>query len=206
MENKEPILTLTQEIVELEWQMFSQVHSQYPVSCQQNPDVFKAVRSSIFEVWPEELLSAYLDELKSAQKAGRNLLTEKYARMDKLIPPRTTNPLIPKIVEIELAWQMELQENYPALYQRVCRLNSGAEDGSNFAVYLACELETYGGSTIDLYYHWVREVAERGENVSIQMLETLVLRGGFQNLAQAEKYFNTTHQAVGGSHSPEVVV
>lgn len=197
---------LVEQVVALEWKMFRQVHSKYPVSCQQSPEVFKAVRSSIFELWPKEVLGAYLLELEEAGKEGRNLLTEKYARMDNLIPSRTKNPHISKIVEIEVAWQKELQGTYPALYQKVCRLNSGADDGSDFAVYLACELETYGDRAIDLYYQWVRESSLRGENVSIKMLESLVLSGGFQNLTQAEKYFNTTQQAAGGSHSPVAVV
>lgn len=193
MKNK---LQLVERIIDAEWRMFQKVKSAYPVSCQESPEVFRAVRSSIFELWPRQILTAYLEEIKEAESVGRNLLTEKYARMDNLIPTRNTNPLIEKIVEIEVGWQLELQKRYPGLYSRVCRLSSGVNDGSNFAVYLSCELETYGDEAIEHYYQWVTASHAKGENISIKMLEILVLRGGFSDLEHAENYFKTMSQVV----------
>lgn len=169
--------------------MFQKVASAYPVSCQNSPDTFKKIRESLFQEWPQRILSAYLRELGAAEAAGRNLLTEKYARMDGLIPSINTNPLIKKIVNIEERWQAELKETYPALYQQTCRDNGSTGDGSCFSIYLSCELETYGDEVIVLYYAWVSEAVTRQENISLKMLETLVCKGGFQDISHAENYF-----------------
>lgn len=186
MENREQII---QSILEIEWGMFQKVKSATPTSCQSNPEAFHKVRGSIFEPWPLDVLDAYLDNLKSAREKGRNLLTEKYARMDNLIPPVSTHPMIDAIVAIESKWQKELRDTYPALYKRVCRSSNEADDGSNFSVYLRCELETYGNETIQRYHQWVQDSVRTNRNYSLESLEALVQKGGFKSLAQAEDYF-----------------
>lgn len=181
--------SIVQEIIAVEWRMFQRVKSATPVSCQRNPDAFGKIRTSVFQLWPQEMLSAYLKELKAAEKSGRNLLTEKYARMDRLIDPLTTHPCIDKIIAIEEKWQAELKSTYPALYQKTCRGTDPVDNGSNFSVYLRCELETYGDAVIEMYHDWVTDAAKRGENLSVTMLHELVTKGGFTSLDQAEKYF-----------------
>jgi len=193
MENREQLI---QSILEIEWSMFQKVKSATPASCQSNPEAFRKVRASIFDPWPLEVLSAYLDNLKSAREMGRNLLTEKYARMDNIIPPVTAHPMIDTIVAIESKWQKEMQDTYPALYNRVCRSSNEADDGSNFSVYLRCELETYGTETIQRYHEWVQDGARTNRNYSIESLEALVRKGGFKSLAQAEDYFTKTNQCM----------
>lgn len=181
---------VVEQIIEVEWQMFRRVRGSSSASCQNNPKAFSAVRGSIFQLWPDELLASYLQHLQDAAKAGRNLLTEKYARMDKLIPPLSNNPLLDKIVSIEVKWQEEIQQTYPALYQQSCRSTEHADNGSNFSVYLRAELETYGEEAIELYYAWVAAADARHRNMSITMLENLVVRGGFSDLEQAEAHFS----------------
>lgn len=180
---------LVQSILEIEWRMFQKVKGAGPASCQSNYDAFCKVRGSIFQIWPSKILTAYLDNLKVAHDNGRNLLTEKYARMDNLIPPLNENPLIDIIVIIESRWQKEMKDSYPHLYQRTCRSSNSADDGSNFPVYLRCELETYGDETIRYYHRWVSDGYKENRNYSIEALETLVLQGGFNSLDQAERYF-----------------
>lgn len=178
-----------QEILDREWEMFEQVKSATPASCQSSPDTFRQVRSSIFQLWPAELMAAYLMELTKARRLGRNLLTEKYARMDNLMAPLTTNPAIDKIVDIEARWQEEIQQQYPALYQRACRGTDETGDGMNFSIYLKCELETYGDTAIDLYYDWVHQAWQLGVNYSLTMLNHLVLKSGFQTIEEAEAFW-----------------
>lgn len=143
-------LDFVSEILDCEWDMFRRVRSAYPVGCQRAPQTFRKVRGSIFELWTKGMLESYLSDLREAKKAGRNLLTEKYARMDNLIPQSNFHPLIEKIVSIEGAWQTEVKRNYPHLYVYVCRDDDPTGDGRNFAVYLRSELETYGSKTIEL--------------------------------------------------------
>jgi hypothetical protein len=131
-------------------------------------------------MWPTEMLESYLDDLVTAQKNGRNLVTEKYARMDNLIPPLNTNPLIAKIVEIETKWQEEIKEQFPATYDRLCLGKTQARDGSDFSIYLRCELETYSDKTIDLYYQHVKKALDKNENSAISSLQRLVKKGGGQ--------------------------
>ena len=181
--------SLIEKILAAEWRMFRQVKSQTPAACQQNPDAFHRIRGGVFAWWSEAMLAAYLETLARAEASGRNLLTEKYARMDNLIPPLTTNPRIPRIVRIEWQWQQEIKEHYPALFHTVCRGTDPTGDGSSFSVYLACELETYGDVVIDLYAAWVAEADQRGENLSLTMLERLVTDGGFDGLDHAEMHF-----------------
>ena len=186
LENK---MGLISKILDVEWRMFQKVKSAAPASCQTNPEAFSKIRGSVFQLWPQQMLEAYLKEITAAEADGRNLLTEKYARMDRLIPAVNTNSLIKKIVAIEEKWQGELQETYPALYRQTCRNTGSADDGSNFSIYLSCELETYGDEVIELYHAWVSEAVAELRNFSIDMLELLVSKGGFDDLAQAEKYF-----------------
>lgn len=178
-------------IVSLEWEMFQQVKSAYPVACQNNPGAFQQIRGSIFDYWPIELLNSYRRDLLAAKKTKRNLITEKYARMDNLIPPLKIHPYIERIVAIEAVWQSEIKSLYPALYQRVCRESNKSNNGSNFCVYLRSELETYGDQTLKLYYEWVQLALKKNQNHSLDMLQALVQKGGFESVAQAELYFKS---------------
>lgn len=183
-------LELLQQVIDLEWRMFQQVNSGADrATCQNNPEAFFRIRGTIFELWPVEMLAAYRRQLILAGKQGRNLLTEKYARMDRLIPPISTNSLIEEIVGIEERWQAELKRLYPALYRQTCRSAGKGEDGRSFSVYLQCELETYGDEVLALYHAWVADAARRNHNSSLEMLDILVRRGGFDGLEHAELYF-----------------
>ena len=78
---------LIQQLLNIEWDMFSRVQGATSAPCQSAPDSFKKIRGSIYEMWSKEMLESYFDDIEIAQKKGRNLVTEKYARMDNLIPP-----------------------------------------------------------------------------------------------------------------------
>lgn len=181
-------LSTLEMILNLEWAMFSKVRSSSPAACQSAPERFKAIRGRLFDVWTEEMRMAYLADLEAATTAGRNLLSEKYARMDNLIPGGATNPLIERIVAIESGWQAELRQRVPALYERCCRRTDPTGDGSDFAVYLRSELETYGERTVELYYENVLRAEEAGINLGREALEGLVRQGGYRDLEHAERH------------------
>jgi len=178
---------LVEYVLDLEWEMFSAVNSgSQPASCQSSPRKFRAIRSSVFQIWSKEMLACYLIQLSAAQAEGRNLLAEKYARMDNLIPPLTDSPYLDGIVEISEIWQRELEAKYPALYRRCCRTMEPTADGKNFSVYLRCELETYGENTLVLYYENLTRACEQNRNLSIEALKLLVENSGYMNLEHAE--------------------
>jgi hypothetical protein len=177
---------LLERVLDLELEMFVLIKSAHPAVCQSDPDKFKAVRGSVFTMWTAEMLAAYLEQIESAKVQGRNLLTEKYARMDDLIPPLTEDPLIDDIVDMNLYWQFELQKLYPALCKRCCRSVNGSADGSNFSVYFRSELETYGGRTLELYYQNVLGAYDQNRNLTAEALLALVQKSGYQDLEHAE--------------------
>ena len=183
---------IIEQILDIELYMFQRVRSAGPAPCQSVPDNFRKIRGSIYEMWTKEMLQSYLNDLKVAQKKGRNLVTEKYARMDNLIPPLNTNPLIDKIVGIEAKWQEEIEVKYPAIYNRMCRSTNPAQDGSNFSVYLKGELETYSDNTLELYYENAKKTLEKGENPALRALERLIKKGGYNDLDHAEKVLQSS--------------
>lgn len=172
--------------------MFIRVKSDRPVPCQSEPDNFKTIRGSIFDTWTDEMLASYLNDLISANEQGRNLLTEKYARMDNLLDPLSTNPVIEKIVAIECKWQKKIQDDYPALYEQCCRRTDPTGDGSDFSVYLQSELETYSDHTLGLYYDNVKNADDLQKNPALDALRRLVQKSGYMDLAHAENHLGKT--------------
>ena len=173
---------LIKSILDKELRMFLAVESEGAASCQEHPEVFKQIRGSIYEMWSHEMLESYFKDLVLAERGGRNLVFEKYARMDNRIPQLSDNPLIGKIADIEEKWQQEIKSKYPAIYQHTCRDMSLAGDGSDFRVYLSCELETYGDKTLENYFKHIQAIFEADENWSLDMLEKLAQKSGIENL------------------------
>jgi hypothetical protein len=173
-------------VLDAEWRMFVRVRSARHAPCQNAPDNFKAIRSSIFETWTQPMLESYIDDLERAESSGRNLLAEKYARMNNQIPPLSDSPLIDVIVTIESNWQEDLGRRYPALYRRCCRSMDETGDGRNFGVYLGCELETYGDRTLRLYFENIESAVAENRNLAVGALERLVRKNGYRDLDHAE--------------------
>jgi hypothetical protein len=72
---------VTANVLEEELSMFQTVPNVGGrASCQDDVRTFQIMRSSQMAGWSEAVLLSYLDDLKEAAMAGRNLFTEKYAR------------------------------------------------------------------------------------------------------------------------------
>ncbi|MCK0511497.1 DUF4125 family protein [Aromatoleum buckelii] len=182
-------------VLEAEWQMFVRVRSARHAPCQSAPDNFKTIRSSLFETWTQAMLTSYLADLEQAEAVGRNLLAEKYARMDNLVPPLSNSPLIDIIVTMESNWQEELQGRYPALYRRCCRSMDETGDGRNFGIYLGCELETYGDHTLQLYFENIEAALAGNRNLAVEALRRLVCKNGYRDLDHAESVLKSGEAA-----------
>ena len=75
-------MDLVEEVIRREWDQFQRTENEGGrASCQGNWPMFHQMRASQFMTWPEDLLRSYLDDLDEANRVGRNLVTEKYARM-----------------------------------------------------------------------------------------------------------------------------
>ena len=76
------------EIVERELAMFLATSNEGGVSvCQTRPDTFRAMRKMAHSAHDDALLESYLADLRQAEADGRNVMVEKYARMDDRCPP-----------------------------------------------------------------------------------------------------------------------
>jgi hypothetical protein len=181
---------LITSILRIEWNMFRRVKSSVPAPCQLQQESFQRIRESVYETWTTEALQSCRLDFEEAERMGRNLCTEKYAQMEGLMPPSRNNPLVDRIVAIETRWQDQIRRNYPALYSRVCRSTSPFHDGRSFSIYLASEILTYSDRTISLYYRGLKEAAEKGENLALKSLESLVKKGGYCDVAHAEEHLS----------------
>ena len=75
-------LEKVEKILQLEWNMFQKVENiGGRASCQENFETFYIMRRSQYENWTDEMLDVWLKYVMECEKEGRNLLSEKYARM-----------------------------------------------------------------------------------------------------------------------------
>lgn len=159
---------LIEEIIRIEWEMFISVRARgRSALCQEDPDSFRIIRTANFMTWSDDTLTSYLEDIKTARSLGRNLMTEKYARMEGLIPP--LNPavltLIDKIVEKECLWAEDfLQSNPGARLARPIYTRDEFPGVVSSETYSRAELETYSARTLEHYYSDVMELSSRGEN------------------------------------------
>ena len=180
---------LIEEILNIELEMFLNVRSLQKASCQEDPDSFRIVRMAQFLSWSEDTLDNYLNCLRLAIKEGRNLMTEKYARMEGLISRPNKNPLIEKILSVQYAWQKEMFEKYPNL-MRGARPLASSDDSiyqTSFETYLRGELGTYSDETLESLHRDISEKLERGENMTEKVYEHTVRGLEYDSLEEAEQ-------------------
>lgn len=195
---------LTDSIVEKELAMFQAVPSAGgKAPCQEDVRTFRIMRTSQMAGWSEAALESYLRDLGEAEDGGRNLLTEKYARMmqstwpeeyariEGRLPP--LDPRAPQLIEemvgAMLGWERELLEKYPAIVRRG-RPISSAEDSpgvTSLETYLRGELATYSVRTLELCLAHVRQEQAEGINGSAVILEQTMKQYGFASLEEADR-------------------
>jgi hypothetical protein len=183
--NKEDFIN---EILDLELDMFLSVKTDQPAPCQQDPAGFRKTRSAQFQTWSIETLASYCNDLETATRENRNLMTLKYARMDNLIPPLNTDSIIDEIVRMNVLWQKEMAEKYPNLIARGRPIDDGENSViTSFKTYLACELETYSDVTLACLFKDIREFQERNENMMEKVYEHMVKGLGYHSIEEAEE-------------------
>lgn len=191
-------------VVRHEWDQFQRTENEGGrASCQGNWPVFHQMRASQFLTWPEPLLDSYADDLDEADRVGRNLVTEKYARMMASTAPQEfrerIEPYIPRldaeriaqqeqIIAIQVAWARDFRARYPKLGSAM-RVLTTAEDttqDTSFETYLRGELGTYSERTLSLYKVMVETLLRQGRNLTEETIRHTVQIGGFTDLADAE--------------------
>jgi hypothetical protein len=199
---------LIMEIIDREWRMFKDVNNiGGRASCQEDYATFLINRMSQVESWSEPALESYLNDLETAEADGRNLLSEKYARMmastspadykriAHLLPPLDNEvlSLTYEIVHIVLEWELELAKQYPNIVQRGRPLFSSQDTVSitSLETYLRGELMTYSKKTLELYYDNILKLKSENKNGSKIILESTVKQYGYTSLQQANEKLMT---------------
>ena len=195
---------LIKEIVEMEWQQFQNVHNEGGrASCQDDKETFEIMRNSQFLVWNEEVLKSYLADLQDAWADGWNLLTEKYARMMESTAPKeyeAFRDILPKrseericlqeeLIRQEIAWAEDFARRYPKLGSTGRKIYTSEDTpwDTSQETYLRGEIGTFSDRTIKLYARMIREMAEKGENLTEKNLGFMVRFYGYQSLEEAEQ-------------------
>lgn len=195
---------LADQIVELEWQQFQRVHNEGGrAACQENRETFEIMRKSQFYTWNKEVLESYLGDLQDAQRAGWNLVMEKYARMmehtansqyqafAQELPRRSPvrMELQEVLVALMMRWTRSVEQQYPDFVSRGRKLSSAQDTARDTSseTYLRGELSTYSDRTIVLYAQMLLEAMERKENPVERNLANMVGFYGYDSLNSANK-------------------
>ena len=197
-------MDLVEEVIRREWDQFQRTENEGGrASCQGNWPMFHQMRASQFMTWPEDLLRSYLDDLDEANRVGRNLVTEKYARMMASTAPdeyrERIEPFIPRlsderiarqerVIAVQVAWARDFRGHYPRLgaAMRVLTTAEDTPEDTSFETYLRGELGTYSDRTMALYEAMVENLQAAGRNLTEQTVANTVRLGGFADLEEAE--------------------
>nr|WP_241520084.1 DUF4125 family protein [Bifidobacterium catulorum] len=191
-------------IVRHEWNQFQEVNNEGGrANCQGDWPTFHQMRISQFLTWRIDLLDSYAQDLDDADAAGRNLLTEKYARMMESTEPeryhRELEPSMPKldperldaqeaVIRQQVQWAREFRERYPKLGEAMRVLTTDQDEigVTSFETYLRGELGTYSDRTFHKYALMIIDLRNAGVNITEQTIATTVILGGFSGLDEAE--------------------
>ena len=197
-------MDLVEEVIRREWDQFQRTENEGGrASCQGNWPMFHQMRASQFMTWPEDLLRSYLDDLDEANRVGRKLVTEKYARMMASTAPdeyrERIEPFIPRlsdervarqerVIAVQVAWARDFRGRYPKLgaAMRVLTTAEDTPEDTSFETYLRGELGTYSDRTMALYEAMVEDLQAAGRNLTEQTVANTVRLGGFADLEEAE--------------------
>ena len=173
---------LLNDIIEIELDMFQRVRTSEPSLCQERPESFRVMRGMTHSVLSAETLESYLEDLQKARAKGRNLLSEKYARMQDIIPSLKVDQamvdIIEDIVRTESHWLKEVSAKYPHCLKGQV---------TNFEVYLRCEIESYSDKTIRSYSADVSKAEKEGRNLAGERFDRLAKSMGYSSIAEMEE-------------------
>lgn len=195
---------LAEEITKLEWQQFQLTQNEGGrANCQEDWQTFHIMRMSQFLTWPLDLQESYKKDLERADSNGRNLITEKYARMMESTAPEifehTIKPYIKPILEprksdqeqiilTQVKWADDFRNHYPhlGLAMRVLKTSEDTEENTSFETYLRGELSTYSDDTFAKYQRFVNNLRAENLNLTQMIITNTVHMYGYDSLESAE--------------------
>lgn len=196
--------SLIDSIVAKEFDAFDRVQNVGGrADCQDDWQTFKIMRTSQYRTWPREMLVQYRYEFEAAIKSGRNLITEKYARMmqsnypeeyeaikDKLSEiPDSKMAVINAITAVQVSQMEAFAESYPrlAVQARPIHTSEDAVGVTSYETYLRGELCTYSDQLLGMYGAFVAGAARLGRNLASETMENTAKMYGYESLEAAEQ-------------------
>ena len=191
------------EILGKEWEMFHNVNGEERASCQNNKPMFVAMRRGQYDIWSEEALASYENDLDRARDEGRNIAREKYINMMK-----STDPAGYEIAKAELPeyseekvrltdeiWGIlgrqtaEMREKYPIVSStgRPLYAKDEAYGDTSVETYQKGELLTYSAETLKLLLKEIKDMEARGESFAFDVQENSGKNLGYASMDEAEK-------------------
>jgi tetratricopeptide (TPR) repeat protein len=195
---------LAYKIAKMEFEAFDSVQNEGGrANCQDDWETFSIMRVSQYLTWEIEMLKQYINDFESAIQSGRNLITEKYARMMSSTVPEKYKEIensLPKleedtvaicnaICEIQVSWMEEFAEKYPkmASQARAIHTYEDTEYSTSFETYLRGELLTYSREMMGMYAGFVVNIAKNNKNLTYMTMENTALLYGYKSLDEAEE-------------------
>lgn len=198
---REQTLQVQRDIVDLEWIMFTGVHGGGGRNFTEDEQrAFATMRLAQFSSWEKFPLDSYINDLRTALDANRNMFAEKYYYMIEETDPETfikAKPFLPIIDDtsrelIDLItdqyriWEKELAAVFPRVVNAALPMDNMTEGADkSYTHYLNCEIKTYSKKTLTMLYSSL--VAFPEKNRYRMSLEYLMKAYGFASLEEAEK-------------------
>lgn len=197
-------IKLIENIIRLEWDMFQNVKNiGGRASCQDDHETFYIMRRSQYENWSDEMLLCYYTYAVSCKESGRDLMTEKYARMMEYTDPQYYHEyiadympyvpdknyrLIDEIVEIMVGWGKDLAKRFPKLSGagRPITADGDSAGCTSQETYERGELATYPTELLELYLAYLKELRAQGRSLALMIQETMVRLYGYNTIEEAE--------------------
>ena len=194
---------LIERIVELEWKQFDRVKNEGGrADCQNNWNTFSLMRKSQYLTWETELLDSYYQDLTEAERIGRNLITEKYARMmESTAPERYAEfkeqlPVLSderiaiqeEIIRIQVSWMEEFAKKYPKMAGNARSIHSYEDTAydTSYETYLRGELSTYSEQTFVLYGRFITKLLKEKKNLAYETMNYTAKLYGYSSVEDAE--------------------
>lgn len=194
---------LIEKIVKLEWEAFDKVDNEGGRAfCQDDWATFSIMRKSQYMEWNEPMLASFIEDFEQANAKGWNLITEKYARMEKTtspeeyekikdkLPPHTEeqDAIIEQIVAIQVGMMEDVAGKYPKLADNARTLHTEDDKpwDTSYETYLRGELGTYSERTLALYGMFIAEIAKADGNLAYNIISNTAKLYGYDSIEAAE--------------------
>ena len=172
-------------------------------SCQDDWETFYIMRGSQYASWRDDMLEFWEKFIEDCRAEGRNMVTEKYAKMmrfthpeyykqnlEPFLPeaPEEAFPLIDEIVKAMIEWELDFAEKYPKI-SGAGRPITADQDKYGFTsleTYARGELETYPLELLEMYADYVRELLAEEKSLAMINQGIMVKMYGYETIEEAE--------------------